>query len=134
MYVKDDEDGDIQGTISGSKKEKPNMSRESKEHKESHLDHNDVQHEKHKGYDSVPEHVANAGDWALPVVLAWLPPELLVWTVGLLLSEAKVVVVGVEGDSGLGLVSAAVMGLVQLLQPLVWVAPLIPVLPLAHGT
>ncbi len=73
-----------------------------------------------------PEHLANAAAWALPSLLSWMPLETLVWTLSLLLTEAKVVVVGFES----GMVSCAVMGLLALLRPLDWVAPLIPMLPL----
>jgi hypothetical protein len=48
-----------------------------------------------------------------------------VWLLSLLMSEAKVVVVGEEA----GIVSGAVMGLLALLHPLSWVSPLIPLLP-----
>ena len=33
---------------------------------------------------------------------------------------------------GIGMVSCAVMGLLTLLRPLAWVAPLVPILPLKH--
>lgn len=42
--------------------------------------------------------------------------------------EAKVIIIGSEP----GMVSCAVMGLLALLQPLDWVAPLIPILPYKH--
>lgn len=50
------------------------------------------------------------------------------WTIGLLLCEVKLIVVGTEP----GMVSCAVMGLLSLLPPCQWVAPLIPVLPARH--
>ena len=65
---------------------------------------------------SVPEHYANAAEWALPTLFSWLPVDVLLWAVSLLLSEAKLVVVGSES----GMVSCAVMGLLVLLQPLDW--------------
>lgn len=68
------------------------------------------------------EHHATSADWALPILLSWLPPETLVWVLGMLMCEVKLIVIGVEP----GMVSCAVMGLLSLLQPLNWVAPLIP--------
>jgi hypothetical protein len=76
----------------------------------------------------VTEHHANAATWAVPVLLDWLSARLLTWAIGLLMCEAKLIVVGNEP----GLVSCAVMGLMGLLKPLTWVAPLIPILPLKH--
>lgn len=67
---------------------------------------------------NLPEHYANGADWALPTLLSWLPMEVLVWSLSLLLSEAKLVVVGSES----GLVSCAVMGLLVLLRPFDWLA------------
>lgn len=90
------------------------------------------------------EHTANASTWALPTLLSWIPVDLLVWVLSLLMydhllalslsyrwvcrCEAKVLVVGYEP----GLVSCGVMGLTSLLRPLSWVAPFIPVLPIKH--
>jgi hypothetical protein len=71
------------------------------------------------------EHYSNLAEWALPSLLSWMPVETLVWAISLLMSEAKLVVVGQEA----GMVSCAVMGLLVLLRPLEWVAPLIPMLP-----
>ena len=68
------------------------------------------------------EHLEAAAEWALPTLLSWLPVDNLVWLVSLLLCETKVLVVGTEA----GMVSCAVMGLLTLLRPLSWVAPLIP--------
>ena len=90
---------------------------------------------------NIPEHYANAADWALPTLFSWLPAEVgrrasyiatsmlhealvslyiqvIVWAISLLLCEAKVVVVGSES----GMVSCAVMGLLVLLRPLDWQA------------
>ena len=66
--------------------------------------------------------------WALPTLLYWIPVETLVWTIGLVLCEAKVIVVGSEP----GMVSCAVLGLLSLIRPLLWLAPLIPMLPVKH--
>lgn len=77
-------------------------------------------------YDS--EHLACAAEWALAPLMSWMPLNLIVWTVGLLMGEAKVIVVGNEA----GMVTSAVLGLLALLRPLDWVAPLIPILPLKH--
>lgn len=75
-----------------------------------------------------PEHIANATDWALPILLSWLPVDCLVSLLSLLLCEVKLVVLGNEA----GMVSCVVMSLLALLRPLSWVAPLIPVLPLKY--
>lgn len=72
------------------------------------------------------EHYMNASDWALPTLLSWMPIETIVWTMSLLLSEVKLVVIGSE----YGMVSCAVMGLLVLLRPLDWVSPVIPMLPI----
>jgi hypothetical protein len=77
---------------------------------------------------NIAEHQSNASNWALPTLLLWLPPEILVWLLGLCLCECKIIVVGIEP----GIVSCGVMGLLSLLQPLVWAAPVIPVLPVKH--
>ena len=50
------------------------------------------------------------------------------WALGLLLAEVKLLIVGTEP----GVVSASVIGLLSLMKPLQWVAPLIPMLPLKH--
>ena len=36
----------------------------------------------------------NASEWSLPAFLSWMPIETIVWTMGLLLSEIKLVVIG----------------------------------------
>lgn len=74
------------------------------------------------------ESIVNASNWALPTLLSWIPVELIVWVISLMMGEAKIIVVGTEP----GLVSCGVMGLLSLLRPLQWVAPIIPVLPLKH--
>ena len=74
------------------------------------------------------EHKFRAAEWSLPVLLTWLPPDVIVWTLGLLLVEGKLLVVG---DTP-GLVCTGVLGLLSLLRPLNWVAPLIPLLPQKH--
>lgn len=74
------------------------------------------------------EYMELSSDWSLPTLLSWMPVETLVRAVGLLLCEAKVIVVGKES----GMVSCGVMGLLSLMKPLTWVAPVVPVLPLKH--
>lgn len=74
------------------------------------------------------EHMLSSSQWALPVLLSWMPYEALVWAIGLIVCEAKMIVVGSE----VGMVSCAISGLLSLIQPLKWVAPLIPILPLKH--
>lgn len=78
--------------------------------------------------EDVTEHAVASSEWALPTLLSWMPIEVLVWAIGLLMCEVKLVVVGTEA----GMVSCGVMGLLSLLRPLEWVAPLIPVLPSKH--
>ncbi len=70
----------------------------------------------------------SASEWSVPVLLTWLSPDVLVWTLGLLLCETKVLVLA---DSP-GLASTAVLGLLALLRPVKWVAPCIPLLPNKH--
>jgi len=36
----------------------------------------------------------NASEWSLPAFMSWMPLETIVWTMGLLLSETKLVVIG----------------------------------------
>ena len=74
------------------------------------------------------EHYRRAAEWSLPPLLHWIPIDCLIWVLGLLMCEAKVIVVGDEA----GMVSCAVMGLLTLLRPLPWCCPLIPILPLRH--
>jgi hypothetical protein len=69
--------------------------------------------------------LVSAAEWALPPLLLWLDPEVLLWALSLLMCEVKLVVVGQEP----GMVSCAVIGLTSLLRPLAWVAPIIPILP-----
>jgi hypothetical protein len=66
--------------------------------------------------------------WALPTLMSWVPVETLVWTIGLLLCESKIIVVGTEP----GMVSCGVMGILSLIRPMLWLAPLIPMLPVKH--
>jgi hypothetical protein len=39
---------------------------------------------------NVLEHHCNSAEWALPTLLSWMPPELILWGIGLLLCEVKV--------------------------------------------
>ena len=74
------------------------------------------------------EHHHMSGVWSLSVLLSpvALPVELLVRLLGLMLCEAKLVILGTD----LCLVSAIIMGLQTLIMPLEWVAPAISILPL----
>lgn len=74
------------------------------------------------------EHDIASSEWALPVLLSWIPIETLIWAIGLLMCEVKIIVVGSEP----GMVSCGVVGLLAMLRPLSWVAPLIPILPMKH--
>lgn len=85
-----------------------------------------IEHHRSAPLGDLPEHSLRAADWCLPPFLMHLPPELIVWTLSLLLCEAKVLVVGHE----VGMVSCAIMSLLLLLRPLEWVSPVIPLLPL----
>jgi hypothetical protein len=40
------------------------------------------------------EYQINISKWALPVIFEWLPPEVIIWALGLLFGEAKLLVVG----------------------------------------
>jgi len=71
------------------------------------------------------EYLHAATEWSLPVLLSWMPIETIVIAVGLLLCEVKIIVLGTEP----GIVTSSVFGLLGLLRPLIWVSPIIPVLP-----
>jgi len=71
------------------------------------------------------EYLQNAADWSLPVLLSWMPIETILIAVGFLLCEVKLIVLGDEP----GIVTSGVFGLLSLLRPLIWVSPIIPVLP-----
>lgn len=75
-----------------------------------------------------PEHILRAAEWALPPLIRWLNPKILVWALGLLMCEVKLIVIGVDP----AIVSCAVIGLTSLLKPLQWVNPMIPIMPLKH--
>ena len=70
----------------------------------------------------------NFAAWSLPVVFEWLPVEIIVWALSLLMCEAKLLVVGSEA----GIVTSTILGLMTMLHPLKWVAPFIPLLPIKH--
>lgn len=74
------------------------------------------------------EYSHNTSNWALPTFLSCFSPKLIIWIISLILCEAKIIVIGSEP----GLVSSTVFGLLALIRPLEWVAPLIPMLPLKH--
>ena len=40
------------------------------------------------------EYQVNISNWALPVVFEWLPAEVIIWALGMLFGEAKLLVVG----------------------------------------
>ncbi len=64
-------------------------------------------------------------DWCLTTLLSWVPPDLLVWCLSLLLQECKIIIIGHEA----GLISSVVLGILTLLKPFRWVSPVIPMLP-----
>lgn len=63
--------------------------------------------------------------WALPRLFSYLSIDCVLQIVGLLLSEVKLIVVCDQ----LSLLSAACLGLPNLLYPLKWAGPLITILP-----
>ena len=71
------------------------------------------------------EYLQNAVDWSLPVLLSWMPIETILVALGFLLCEVKVIVLGDEP----GIVTSGVFALLGLLRPMIWVSPIIPVLP-----
>jgi hypothetical protein len=71
------------------------------------------------------EYLHAATEWSLPVLLSWMPIETIVIALGLLLCEVKIIVLGTEP----GIVTSSIFGLLGLLRPLIWVSPIIPVLP-----
>jgi hypothetical protein len=74
------------------------------------------------------EYAANASSWALPTLLSCLTPKLILWIISMILCEAKTIIIGSEP----GLVSSTIFGLLALIRPLDWVAPIIPMLPYKH--
>lgn len=63
--------------------------------------------------------------WALPLLLSSIPVDQIVFILGCILTEMKVVV----KCKDTGVLSACIWGLVSLLRPFHWVCPLIVVLP-----
>lgn len=63
--------------------------------------------------------------WALPQLFSYMSIDCVLQVVGLLLSEVKLIVV----CDKLSLLSAACLGLPNLLFPLKWAGPLITILP-----
>ncbi|CAM9690413.1 unnamed protein product [Ectocarpus sp. 12 AP-2014] len=82
--------------------------------------------------DRIPPHVKDGREmidgvaaWALPGTLSLIPVDILVAVVGALMCEYQVIVV----SENLGLLSSAVLALAALTRPLLWVHPLVPVMP-----
>ena len=71
--------------------------------------------------------VAATVDWALPRLLRQLPVHTLLRALAGVLCEMQVVVISSHPAAG----AAAVLGLAALARPLLWVGPLVPVLPAA---
>ena len=63
--------------------------------------------------------------WALPALLRHLPLDQIILSIGCVLAEFKIIVVGED----LGVVSGCVLALVNLLRPLKWSCPVIVTLP-----
>ena len=38
-----------------------------------------------------PEHVLRAAEWALPPLIRWLNPKIIVWALGLLMCEVRAI-------------------------------------------
>ncbi|CBJ27555.1 DENN (ISS) [Ectocarpus siliculosus] len=83
--------------------------------------------------DCIPPHVKDGREmidgvaaWALPGTLSLIPVDILVAVVGALMCEYQVIVV----SENLGLLSSAVLALAALTRPLLWVHPLVPVMPI----
>lgn len=81
-----------------------------------------------KSAGNLPEYFQNSAEWALPPLLHWLDAKTIVWALSLLLSEAKLIILGKDAAT----VSCAVIGLTALLKPFQWVSPMIPILPIKH--
>lgn len=74
------------------------------------------------------EYLVAAMEWSLPVLLSWMPIETILIALGFLLCEVKIIVLGTEP----GIVTSSVFGLLGLLRPMMWVSPIIPVLPIKY--
>ncbi|CAM9713209.1 unnamed protein product, partial [Sphacelaria rigidula] len=84
----------------------------------------------------IPPHVVDGREmvdavaaWALPGALSSMPMDILVTLVGALMCECQVIVVSQD----LGLLSSTVLALAALTRPLLWVHPLVPVMPVEMG-
>lgn len=75
-----------------------------------------------------PEYLSSAAQWALPVLFSWMPVETIIRCLSMLMCEVKIICVGTDP----GKVSCAVFGLLALLSPLNWVAPILPIVPLKY--
>jgi len=71
------------------------------------------------------ESISATKEWSLPPLFSVIPVDILCDVVGELLKETQLVVV----SERLSMLSSAVLGLVYLLKPQLWVAPMIPLLP-----
>jgi len=71
------------------------------------------------------EAIDGAAAWAVPIALALLPPAMLLRALAASLCELQVVVLASRPREA----SACVLALAALLRPLLWVGPLIPILP-----
>ncbi|CAM9491829.1 unnamed protein product, partial [Scytosiphon promiscuus] len=83
--------------------------------------------------DRIPQHVKDSREmidavaaWALPATLSLIPVDVLVAVLGALMCEYQVIVVSED----LGLLSSVVLALAALIRPLLWVHPLVPVMPM----
>lgn len=71
------------------------------------------------------EHDMDVAEWCLPSLFCILPVEIILWSLSLLLCEAKFIVVSKQP----GLISIVANALQYLLRPLEWAGPFIPIMP-----
>ncbi|GMI37119.1 hypothetical protein TrRE_jg12431 [Triparma retinervis] len=71
------------------------------------------------------ESISATKEWSLPPLFSVIPADILCDVLGELLKETQLVVL----SERLSMLSSAVLGLVYLLKPQLWVAPMIPLLP-----
>ncbi|GMH71399.1 hypothetical protein TL16_g05638 [Triparma laevis f. inornata] len=71
------------------------------------------------------ESISATKEWALPPLFSVVPADILADVIGELMKETQLIVLSTK----LSMLSSTVLGLVYLLKPLLWVAPMIPLLP-----
>ena len=71
------------------------------------------------------ESISATKEWALPPLFSVIPSDILVDVISELMKETQLIVL----SNKLSMLSSTVLGLVYLLKPLLWVAPMLPLLP-----